>query len=398
VDPGQSYRGRCPRPAGHAAREGRVLTRWLLVLVLLAAGPAVAHKPSDAYLRLALGPGSTHEGTLDIALRDLDLVVGLDRDGDGAITWGELKARHPAITAYVQSRLALATPSGPCSLDPLEHLVDHHTDGAYAVLRFVAECPTSGEWLTLRYGLMFEVDPMHRGLVTISDAGGVRTAVLAPERPEIALGAQLGRRASFMPFFDLGVEHLVFGFDHLLFLLVLLLPVAYLRAPGGSWLPVAGWRTAAIDIAKILSAFTLAHGLSLTAATTGVVDLPSRLVESAIALTIGLAALDNLRPYLPGRRWLIAFGFGLIHGLGFASALGPMALPPLEFAVALLGFNLGIEAAQLAIALAVLALAFPLRETRLYARGLLPAGSAAALALSAVWFLDRAFVLDLAPF
>lgn len=366
--------------------------------MLLAAGPAAAHKPSDAYLRLSIDPGGTHQGTLDIALRDLELVVGLDLDFDGAITWGELKARHAAIAAYVQSRLVLTTPGGRCRLDPLEHLVDAHADGTYAVLRFQAECPAAGRGLSLRYGLMFDLDPTHRGLLTVSEAGRVSTSVLSPEQAEFVLGAPSAGVAAFGSFFDLGVEHLVFGFDHLLFLLVLLLPAAYRRQPGSGWEPVAGWSPAAFDIAKILSAFTIAHGISLAAATTGVVDLPTRPVETAIAATIVLAAIDNLRQYLPGKRWLIAFGFGLIHGLGFASALGPMELPPLDLAVALLGFNLGIEAAQLAIALAFLAAAYPLRAFGLYARGLLPAGSAAALVLASLWLIDRAFAVDLAPF
>ena len=377
------------------------MMRWLLLaaaLVVLATGPAAAHKPSDAYLRLTIDPGAAPHGSLDVALRDLDLVVGLDGNGDGAITWGELKARHRAIAAYVQSRLVLDSPRGRCELRPVEHLVDSHTDGAYAVLRFVAECPASAGGLTLRYGLLFDVDPMHRGLLTVSRAGAVTTAVLSPARPEIALEASEAGSAEFGPFFTLGLEHIAFGFDHLLFLLVLLLPAAYRRAPGGTWLPVSGWSPAAADILKVLTAFTAAHGVSLTAATLGVVDLPTRLVESAIAATIILTAVDNLRPYLPRKRWLIAFGFGLIHGLGFASALGPLNLPPLDLAIALLGFNLGIEAGQVAVALPFLAAAYPLRTFGLYARGLLPVGSAAALVLACFWFVDRAFAVALAPF
>jgi hypothetical protein len=376
------------------------MMRWLLAvaLVLLATGPAAAHKPSDAYLRLAIEPGAAPHGSLDVALRDLDLVVGLDGNGDGAITWGELKARHLAIAAYVRSRLVLDTPVGPCDLRPVEHLVDTHTDGAYAVLRFVAECPASAGRLALRYGLLFDVDPMHRGLLTVSRAAAVTTAVLSPDQPEIALEAAEPRSTEFGPFFSLGLEHIAFGFDHLLFLLVLLLPAAYRRAPGGAWLPVSGWSSAAAEIVKVLSAFTIAHGVSLAAATTGVVDLPARLVESAIAATIVLAALDNVRPCLPRQRWLIAFGFGLIHGLGFASALGPLDLPPLDLATALLGFNLGIEAGQVAVALCFLAAAYPLRTFGLYARGLLPVGSAAALVLACFWFVDRAFAGAIAPF
>jgi len=376
------------------------MRRWLLAasLVLLATGPAAAHKPSDAYLRLAIDPGATPHGSLDVALRDLDLVVGLDGNGDGAITWRELKARHLALAAYVQSRLVLDTPGGPCELRPVEHLVDTHTDGAYAVLRFVAECPTSPGRLTLRYGLLFDVDPMHRGLLTVSRAGAVTTAVLSPDRPEIALEASEARSAEFGPFFVLGLEHIAFGFDHLLFLLVLLLPAGYFRLPGGAWLPVTSWSRAVAEIVKVLSAFTVAHGVSLAAATTGMVDLPARLVESAIAATIVLAALDNVRPCLPRKRWLIAFGFGLIHGLGFASALGPLDLPPLDLATALLGFNLGIEAVQVAVALCFLAAAYSLRTLGLPARGLLPVGSAGALALACFWFVDRAFAGALTPF
>jgi hypothetical protein len=376
------------------------MRRWLLALalVLLATGPAAAHKPSDAYLRLAIDPGATPHGSLDVALRDLDLVVGLDGNGDGAITWGELRARHRAIAAYVQSRLVLDTPGGPCELRPVEHLVDTHTDGAYAVLRFVAECPGSADRLALRYGLLFDVDPMHRGLLTVSRGGAVTTAVLSPDRPEIALEAAEARSAEFGPFFTLGLEHIAFGFDHLLFLLVLLLPAAYRRAPGGAWLPVTGWSPAAAEIVKVLSAFTVAHGVSLAAATTGVVDLPARLVESAIAATIVLTALDNVWPYLPRKRWLLAFGFGLIHGMGFASALGPLNLPPLDLATALLGFNLGIEALQVAVALPFLGLAYPLRTFGLYARGLLPVGSAVALVLAGFWFVDRAFAGAITPF
>ena len=374
----------------------------LLLLPFASVGPAAAHKPSDAYLRLAVDARGGIEGSLDVALRDLDLVVGLDGNGDGAVTWGELRARHGAIAAYALSRLTLRTAAGPCGLHPVGHLVDEHTDGTYAVLRFTAACPpggTAADGLTLRYGLLFDVDPMHRGLLTVTAGGGTaQAAVLSPERPEFAVDAATGRIGGFEHFFVLGAEHLATGIDHVLFLLVLLLPVAYRRAPDGAWVPVAGWWPAAVDIVKILSAFTVAHGASLAAAATGLVDLPSRLVESAIAATIVLAAVDNLRPYLPGRRWMIAFGFGLIHGLGFASALGPLDLPPLGLAVALLGFNLGIEAGQVAVALCFLAATYPLRTLGLYARGLLPVGSAGAVVLAALWFVDRAFALELAPF
>lgn len=380
--------------------ERRRVIRWFhaaVLLLLVAAAPAAAHKPSDAYLRLGLEPGSIR-GSLDVALRDLDLVIGLDGNGDGAITWGELKARHAAFEAYVLSRLALTSQGGACTLRPVEHLVDKHTDGTYAVLRFTADCPLPADRLTLRYGLLFDIDPTHRGLLSISDARGTRTEVLSPDRPEVALEAAGGWAAELGRFFALGLEHIAYGYDHLLFLLVLLLPAVFRRDPGGTWTPVTRWTQAALDILKILTAFTLAHALSLTAAVTGLVELPTRLVESAIAATIVLTALDNLFPYLPRSRWLITFGFGLIHGLGFAAALGPMDLPVLDLAVALLGFNLGVEAGQIAVTLPFFAVAYPLRPFALYARGFLPAGSAAALLLAGLWFVSRTFAVTIVPF
>jgi hypothetical protein len=354
----------------------------LALLLWLAAGTAAAHKASDAYLRLAVGPG-TVTGAIDVALRDLELAVGLDADGDAAVTWGEVRARHPAIAAYLTERLVLDR-GGPCALRVAEQLIARHTDGAYAVARFAADCPGTGP-LRLRYGLLFEQDPLHRGLLTAEFAGAVTTTVLSPEAPETVLDAATAP-SGFLAYLALGFDHISYGVDHLLFLLVVLLPAAF-REDG---------RRMAVELLKILTAFTLAHGLSLALAVLGVVELPSRLVESAIALTIVLTALDNLRPFLPGRRWQVTFVFGLIHGLGFASALGPADLPPRELATALLGFNLGIEAGQVIVAVLFLAAVRPLRGLAPLARGLLPAGSAAAAALAGLWLVDRAFALGLA--
>lgn len=375
------------------------MIRYLLAAVLLLLGhPAAAHKPSDAYLRLAVGDRGV-EGALDVALRDLDLVVGLDGNGDGAITWGELKAQHAAIDAYVRSRLLLAGPDGSCELLPVEHLVDRHADGTYAVLRFVADCPGSVDRLTLRYGLLFDIDPLHRGLLTVSGGAGAGiTAVLSPERPEFLIDRAADASSGFGHFFVLGLEHIAFGYDHLLFLVVLLLPAVHRRDGAGVWHPIGSWRQALIDIVKILTAFTLAHGLSLTTAVTGLVDLPTRFVESAIAATIVITAIDNIRPCLRASRWLVAFGFGLIHGLGFASALGPLDLPAFDLAAALLGFNLGIEAGQVAVAAVFLLAAYPLRTFTAYARGFLPIGSAAAMMLASLWLVDRTFAVNIAPF
>jgi len=112
----------------------------LACALMLACAPALSHKPSDSYLALSAGDGALR-GQWDIALRDLEYAIGLDADGDGAITWGELRARHAQVAAYALARLALQGDGQPCRLEVREHLTDEHSDGAYAVLRFAVHCP-----------------------------------------------------------------------------------------------------------------------------------------------------------------------------------------------------------------------------------------------------------------
>ena len=149
------------------------------------------------------------------------------------------------------------------------------------------------------------------------------------------------------------------------------------------------------DVLRVVTAFTLAHSITLSAAALGWLALPSRLVESAIALSVVLAALNNLRPVVEGRRWVVAFGFGLIHGFGFASVLADLGLPSGSLLLALLGFNLGVELGQLAIVAVFLPVAFALRGTRFYRSVVMAGGSVLIAVLAALWFAERAFNLKL---
>jgi hypothetical protein len=354
-----------------------------------------AHKPSDSYLSLNV-EGVRLQGQWDIALRDLDYAIGLDTNDDGAITWGELRGHHTAVEAYALSRLHIRADSAPCSSDITAHLVDTHTDGAYAVLRFNVECPRQPNVLELDYSLLFDLDPQHRGLLQVTSQGQTRTAVFSPEQASQRL--DLTAMTFWGTFRDLGHEgiwHIWTGFDHILFLLALLLP-AVLRREAGSWQAVPRFRPACGDVFKIVTAFTLAHSMTLSLATLGVVHLPSRWIESAIAASVILAALNNVYPLFPDQgRWAVGFAFGLLHGFGFASVLVDLGLPRGALLLALVRFNVGVEAGQLAIVGTFLPLAYGLRRSWFYQRFTLVLGSLVVAMLSSVWFVERMFRLDL---
>ncbi|WP_036255780.1 HupE/UreJ family protein [Methylocapsa acidiphila] len=349
---------------------------------------ANAHLASDSYLRIQIDAQREVNGQLDVALRDLDAAIGLDAGAEGIVTWGKLKAKRAAIEAYVLRRLTI---SG-CALRPSDFMVDYHAGNAYAAIFFRADCPRAAGPLTLNYRLLFDLDPTHRGLLTLVQPTGERSDVLSPDHAEASLDAapdstqdEIGR------FIGFGINHILLGYDHLLFVAVLLIMAAFQRAPRKGWKPLDGFGRVLVETLKILTAFTLAHAIALTLAVLGVVDVPSRFVDPAVALTIMLAAADNVWPILSRVRWNVAFGFGLIHGLAFASALTPMQLHPSGLALALCSFNIGVELGQVALALLLIPIVFVARREPIYLRALAPALSCIAFALALAWFIERTF-------
>ena len=383
-----------------------LLRRLAVTLALLAALPpcraAYAHSASSSYLHVDV-QGRDLVVQWSIALRDLDYAVGLDTDGDGDVTWGELRQHFNAVDAYALARLHLSADGRSCLFGPVTNLADQLSDGAYAVLRLRAACPATPQRVTVRYGLLFDLDPLHRGLLTLTVGGVPHAYALSPVVPQAETDVGSSYAETIRSFFLTGVNHLLTGIDHMLFVTMLLVPAMYQRrphsfGPDAELVPVADFRGMFVESLKVLSAFTLAHGTTLTLSVLHVVSIPERLSEAGIALTILVTALDNMLHFLPGRRWPLAFAFGLVHGLGFATALGPMSLPPFALGLALISFNLGLEAAQVTIAAVVLPFGYALRFTNLYPHRILPAVSGLVALVAAAWFTDRATGLGLMPF
>ncbi len=365
---------------------------WMLPLQLalaLAAPVAQAHIASNGFLGLQVDRGQV-SGALELAIRDGELAVGLDRDGDGKVTWGELRASQTALQVYVLGHLHLAGADGQCRMGFGPVQVNDRVDGRYLWLPVTAACGGVLKKLSIDYTVLDTEDPSHRGLLSLSANGATQTAVLGG-------GSTLrlfeldhpSPWVAFIEYLRAGIWHIWSGIDHLLFLLSLLLP-AVLARRHNRWEAVPMAAPAFISIVKVVTAFTLAHSMTLSLAAFDVIRLPGRLTESVIAASIIVAAFNNVFPRVTEGRWRIAFAFGLLHGFGFASVLAEMGLPKGARLVSLVAFNLGVEAGQLAVVLAVMPLAYLLRSTAFYRRGVMPWGSSAIAALAMVWLVQRA--------
>jgi hypothetical protein len=374
-----------------------------LMLWLAGTAGVQAHQSSDSFLQINVAD-STLIGHWQIALRDLDQVLALDTDVDGQLTWGEIRNNNERITALARAGLLIGSTTSikparqaiPCALDwlPITTL-DRHSDGTYAVLNFTGRCSNAIGSLQIHYTLFADTDSGHRGLLNLKLGDAMATGVLGPDHATaVFAGGMHSAWRGFAQYLYTGVEHIFGGYDHILFLLSLLLPAVLIRR-SGSWDPQHSLRAALIEVSKVVTAFTVAHSITLGLAVFDVVRLPARWSESAIALSVIIAALNNVFPLIHSRRWAVAFGFGLIHGFGFANVLKDLALPAQELSLALVGFNFGVELGQLLIVAAFLPLAFVFRATFFYRRTLLAGGSCAIALIAGLWLVERAFNFSL---
>jgi len=355
------------------------MKRWIAAVVLLfACGAVFAHTSGSSFLDLQEESPSRVHAEWDFDVRDLQQSLQLDVDGNGALTWGEIMAARPAIESLVLARTRLGSSRGACTVAATDvPMIAEHGDGPY--LRFIAtfSCPPGA--LVLDHSGWFAFDAGHRALLEYETPSGARTQAI------LASGggpwhATQSRAAHLVRFLVEGIRHLLTGYDHLAFLGVLLLALARRRRSGESTsLPLMLKRAFAV-----ITAFTLAHSLTLGLAATGHIRLPSQPVEVAIALSVMIAALLNLSRGAADHGWKLAFAFGLVHGLGFAGALAELASGSIDL-FALAAFNVGIETAQVVIAVAAVPLIWWLFRGLRSERLGVPLASVCVAGVAAVW-------------
>jgi len=376
-------------------RNFSVVSRRTAVLLIALSGVASAplvhaHAVGTSYLHIAQDTSvNTVQTRVELSLRDLEFSVGLDSDGDARITWGEVSASAAVLDAYVARKLVINRGAEACTLSAADIAIDKHADEVYAVLAMLAQCPATGV-LQVQSNLFFEIDDSHRTLLATTDSNDNTITVLTHDARTWSQSATpadsiAATWAAFQRFVAQGIMHIWIGFDHLAFLLLLLLPLT--RAANTADNARATHHIK--QILKVVTAFTAAHSITLACAALGYVQLPSRWVEAAIAASIVIAALANLSNAAARFGIAMAFGFGLIHGLGFASALADITANTASRVVPLIGFNLGVEIGQLVVVAATFPILFLWRGSLQLKERTVVAGSLVMGALGVAWLAQR---------
>jgi hypothetical protein len=353
----------------------------LLLGLLSLAGPASAHTSSHATLRFASdATPSTWEW--QAAWRDLDALLDLDANGDGALSAAEARAGEARLVALAAQAFDWQGAPG-CTVQWRLAGSTQRAGLGHARLAGQAQCPEGQAFVPqFTYRFLEGIDPSHRLFVQ----GPVPEPAQGPHvlaAGEAFRGAQAPAPPSLLAFFVDGMVHILKGLDHVIFVLTLVLPVALA-------VQASQQRQALRRLLWVVTAFTLAHSLTLAMASLRLWAPPADIVEPAIAASIALAAGANLVWRRVHASSVLAFGLGLLHGFGFAEVLVPLELPPATLAAALASFNLGVEAGQLLIVLPALGLLQALaRRRQAWGRRVHDAGSAGFAVLGLMWFVQR---------
>lgn len=380
-----------------ARRYPRHAAACALLLVLGAGQVAGAHQASITHSTVDIAHDQT-ELTYRIKFEppDLSEVLGLGVDvdpPDQAVTAGQQR-----LLDFVTRGIEVKSGDRACPVERMGAQVV--TQGErFVEVAFRVRCAEPFETLVIEYDLFFDLDPLHRGLLQVRYRDQRALAELKSGESRFVWELDEPPPGNRFAFIISGIEHIVFGFDHIAFLLGLLLVVAISRQPGPGWQPralVPGLRYTA----AIVTSFTLAHSITLIAASLGWITLDSRLVESVIAASIVYVAVEDIVKPDTRYRALVTFSFGLVHGLGFASVL-EVLLPPEDVIWPLLMFNVGVELGQLAIVIVVLPLLQLLTRAlgaEAYRTRFLPISAGVLAVLGTVWLVERVFEVTLLGF
>ncbi len=355
----------------------------LLYSLILSAGPAAAHGIHASYSTITVRPRQL-ELIVTFNLADMDAHFHINTDADPAISSEELHAALPTLYAFIEQHVTVAVNGSPIALHR-EHatLTEDVVHQTFVNLSFTAPVSVPPAKVSMAFDFTpFEIfGPNYTNLAKVVAGDQIYQGVISVQnlRQQFVLSQPTSLRTQLGQFIVLGITHIFLGYDHIMFLLALIL------IGGRLW-----------NLIKIVTAFTIAHSITLILATLQLVTLPPRLIESGIALSIVYVAAENFFATDVRHRWKLTFCFGFVHGFGFANVLRELGLPTQGLISSLLAFNVGVELGQMAI----VALLFPLAlwlACQPFRRPVTIALSSVILLFGLGWFLERAFHLSFMP-
>lgn len=366
--------------------------RYLIALLWLFSSATFGHQLSTAYLNGSLNDTGVLQAEWQLRLYDLEQTIGVDTNRDGTLLWGELQSRAADVNEYLENHLHITRGELTCPLliEPEWQITEHFNEG-YLVLQVRAQCPLAGD-LYIRYNAFFAEDSEHKLLMSIvataDSTSHTSSRVLSNNQRLVTLRQDSGSVwLTINEFVVQGVIHIWKGLDHILFLLSLLLTCVLTRR-NNHWVGKRSVRDIVINAIWIVTAFTLAHSITLTATALGWINFPSRWVEVGIAASVAIAALNNIFPVVIRLGWL-TFAFGLLHGMGFAGVLGDLGVPADQKVLTVLAFNIGVEIGQMVIVVAVLPVLIFVRNSIWYSRYSLIGASVVITLVALQWVLER---------
>ncbi len=391
----------------HGLRLFVLSALMLLVAPLLGGSTVHAHSGNQSYVYLEIFDTAI-AGRVEYPIRDLNRVLGLDIPVGESDTRDVLEANADVIQAYTREHLTIGPATGsstwPYEFGDVE-LLDLG-GGSYAVFEFEIEqrFDPPPRTFTMTYDAIIEADSDRDGFLLIATdwASGTfnneANEFLRFSSDNTTQIVDLDDTAwwkGMTGVIELGAEHIRIGTDHILFVFALVLPSVLVFKRWGddddpAWHPSRSFGSALWRVMKIVTMFTVAHSITLALGGLGIIELSPRLVESIIALSIAAAALHNIHPIFVNKEWVLAFGFGLFHGFGFAGLLSELGLDRSNRIPSLLGFNIGVEIGQTAIILMAFPILFIVRRTRLYLP-LMYAGSVGLAVIAMAWATERIF-------
>ena len=362
-----------------------LLTITLLISLLSALSkPVFAHDPGMSFANVQVLKNKIIL-QISFALTDMETIVIIDSNYDNQFSQSELHKAYTQLTNLFEKAIEARIENRLIGADSIEFSIELNES---LIVSLAYEKMKTGQF-SLYMPVLKQLPRGHRQYLLINNYNGTYQNVLSASSAPVIFDFKADNSVNTIKlYFTQGIYHIFSGFDHILFLLTLLLP-AVLVINNNQYRCVENLMPGLIDTVKIVTAFTLAHSITLGLAVFQVVQLSGHFVEAVIAFSIIVCAANNLKPILPASRWSLAFGFGFIHGFGFANALISLGLESKNSIVPLLGFNLGIETGQLVIVLIVLPVIYMIRDTMVFRIGIFKGGSIASILIASTWMIER---------